>query len=294
MKFLEIELLSQPHFLFAYSVETDNYQFDHRFVNKKYANMIEIALVLKGRAVYTYSDGHTELVSPTMLTPIIADMDCNFSAYRNEFQAHNTICVRVPYRYRKHDTENGFDRAEYKRLKEQVFYGNILLIPYQEPLCEKYDVIYKQLCYCVTLSESRHMTSHYYIIGEWYKLCAMLTDFVISRFDTQFPKPSPSTLLYVEKAKAYIEGHYKNEITVDGIATHLGVSTCYLHSIFKSVTMMSPLQYINHYRIREACRLADTTSLTLNEIGQQIGIVNPVYMSRLFKKNHRHHIHGIP
>ena len=47
---------------------------------------------------------------------------------------------------------------------------------------------------------------------------------------------------------------------------------------------MAPVEYLIHLRIRQACRLLDTTGLTVREIGFRVGFEDPYYFSRMFRK----------
>lgn len=47
---------------------------------------------------------------------------------------------------------------------------------------------------------------------------------------------------------------------------------------------MPPLQYLTSVRIRRARELLETTDYTVSEIGHWVGYDNPLYFSRIFKK----------
>jgi AraC-like DNA-binding protein len=55
-------------------------------------------------------------------------------------------------------------------------------------------------------------------------------------------------------------------------------------SLFRHQTGMAPIEYFIHLRIRGACRLLDTTTLTVREIGYRVGYEDPYYFSRMFRK----------
>ncbi len=280
MQFYEIELLTAPRLYFAVSVETSHYHNPIRHLHR----FLEISVTCRGHAVYTFDDGHTEYVEPGMLCPVTSDMCCDIRACNHEFQAHDTVCVHVKYRAKKHDTEQGFGTADYRRIREKVQRGSVILLPYHEPLGTSFDVIHRQILRLIAMAATPGTVDKYRVIGEWYSLCASLTELVITRLEYQYMQISPAALHYVEQAKVYIAAHYKEALTVESIAAHLDISESYLYALFKSVTMISPMEFVNRYRMDRACTLAVATTLTLHEIAEQVGISDPSYMSRLFKK----------
>jgi two-component system response regulator YesN len=107
---------------------------------------------------------------------------------------------------------------------------------------------------------------------------------VFNRLEQNQYTLSPSLLLYISKAKNYVFEHYQENVSVNDIAKHLKLSEGYLQNIFRSATGMSLISFLNHYRIEIAKELIIHKSLTLQETAKQIGIADPSYMSRLFRK----------
>ena len=53
---------------------------------------------------------------------------------------------------------------------------------------------------------------------------------------------------------------------------------------FKQITTMSPMQYILSIRMNNAVTLLETTDYNVTEISAIIGYDNPLYFSRIFRK----------
>ncbi|MDE6851519.1 MAG: AraC family ligand binding domain-containing protein [Lachnospiraceae bacterium] len=102
----------------------------------------------------------------------------------------------------------------------------------------------------------------------------------------KFPgKPLPETekkSSHVENALQYIEDHYCDSITIQDIAEHLNINRSYLHRIFKSFTGSSIQNYLVDYRIRQACILLKTTTLSIRVIAHSVSYIDPLYFSRIF------------
>lgn len=101
--------------------------------------------------------------------------------------------------------------------------------------------------------------------------------FPSARFSAREKKPG-----HAEEALKYIEDHYCDPITVQDIADHLGINRSYLHRVFKSFTGTSIQNYLLDYRIRQACILLKTTSLSIRVIAHSVSFIDPLYFSRVF------------
>ena len=53
---------------------------------------------------------------------------------------------------------------------------------------------------------------------------------------------------------------------------------------FKQLTAKSPMQYVLSIRINNAVSLLEGTNYNINEISSIVGYDNPLYFSRIFKK----------
>lgn len=88
----------------------------------------------------------------------------------------------------------------------------------------------------------------------------------------------------IHEAVYFIHENYTKQIGLKDICKYLGVSPQYLIRTFKKKLSRSPLEYINLFRISRAKDMLKYTSLTVKEITYEIGMQNPFYFSRLFRK----------
>lgn len=98
------------------------------------------------------------------------------------------------------------------------------------------------------------------------------------------PGIQPRPFTYAEKIMHWIEEHYMEDIKLDDIAEALHLSKFYLSRLFRNETGSSISQYLTARRIKIACRLLQTTDDSVERIGGEVGIPNPSYFIRLFKK----------
>lgn len=88
----------------------------------------------------------------------------------------------------------------------------------------------------------------------------------------------------VSYAQQYITAHYQRPLTVRQLADQCHVDSCYLSHVFKKTLGVSPLQYINAFRVNAAGRLLQTTDMSVQEISQAVGYANLNNFYAQFKK----------
>ena len=99
-------------------------------------------------------------------------------------------------------------------------------------------------------------------------------------------KPAVSTYLQeeMEMARRYFNEHYNEAINIEEFALSRSMSVSWFLRNFKQATGMSPMHYILINRINNAVSLLETTDYNVTEISTIVGYENPMYFSRLFKK----------
>lgn len=88
----------------------------------------------------------------------------------------------------------------------------------------------------------------------------------------------------VRKAIDYISFHLQEPLSLSIIAEHVGKNNSFLSHQFKKETGMTVTNYIHEKRIEQATTLLNTTSLSIQEIAEKVGILELNYFSKLFKK----------
>ena len=88
----------------------------------------------------------------------------------------------------------------------------------------------------------------------------------------------------LDKSIRYIHTHLRYELTVEGLAAmeFLGVSR--YREIFRSVTGVSPLEYVTRLRIERAKDLLSQNDSSVAEVAEAVGYTNRNYFQRLFRK----------
>lgn len=89
---------------------------------------------------------------------------------------------------------------------------------------------------------------------------------------------------YIEQAISFIKFNYNRDISSIDIANNLKLERTYFSKLFKKELNISPLNYLNNYRMKTASRLLLTSDLNIENIAYSVGIKDQFYFSRLFKK----------
>jgi YesN/AraC family two-component response regulator len=88
----------------------------------------------------------------------------------------------------------------------------------------------------------------------------------------------------VRKAMAYIHEHYAEPLTRDTLANFAAVSSRHLTRCFDIEVGISPVAYLNRYRIREAKRLLRGSEKSIIEIARAVGFSNHAYFDVVFRR----------
>ena len=83
--------------------------------------------------------------------------------------------------------------------------------------------------------------------------------------------------------RAFIESHLDSQLTIDRLASELGISTSHFARSFRFSVGMTPHEYVMGCRLRRARQLLTGTNLTLIEIALQTGFADQSHFSRRFQ-----------
>jgi AraC-like DNA-binding protein len=92
------------------------------------------------------------------------------------------------------------------------------------------------------------------------------------------------SLARVSRVIAWIKGHYAEPLVIEELADLAGMSPSSLHTHFKAVTRMSPLQYRAQLRLQEARRLMVAEGAEAAQAGFRVGYNSPSQFSREYAR----------
>lgn len=88
----------------------------------------------------------------------------------------------------------------------------------------------------------------------------------------------------MDRAAAYLGEHYNEEIVVESYANEHNMSVSWFIRNFRQRIGTTPTQYIMSKRIANAQMLLESSDYNMTEIAKIVGYDNPLYFSRVFKK----------
>ena len=109
---------------------------------------------------------------------------------------------------------------------------------------------------------------------------------LVSRQQQESEKITTSIPEEIEAAVAYFNENYNTKVSVDDYAESLHISTNWFIRNFKQYMKISPAQYILSLRMVNAQSLLENTEYNIGEIAEIVGYDNPLYFSRVFKKEY--------
>ena len=87
----------------------------------------------------------------------------------------------------------------------------------------------------------------------------------------------------VRQAMAYIHEQYADPISRSELAAHVGISERHLTYCFRQETGLTPITYLNRFRIRRACVLLEQGGLNVTEVALAVGFSDSSYFARVFR-----------
>jgi two-component system response regulator YesN len=88
-----------------------------------------------------------------------------------------------------------------------------------------------------------------------------------------------------ERAKAHIEQHVRERLSVSAIADCVGVHPNYLSRVFRRCTGTSLGEYVVRTRIERAKQLLRDPAMKIYEVASEVGYESPGHFNRIFKRH---------
>jgi transcriptional regulator GlxA family with amidase domain len=86
------------------------------------------------------------------------------------------------------------------------------------------------------------------------------------------------------QAQSWIKNNLNQQITIADIANMFGMSLRNFIRRFRQAADMTPIQYIQHQRMKTAKDLLQKTNLSIGEIAYRVGYLDTSHFSQLFKR----------
>lgn len=104
---------------------------------------------------------------------------------------------------------------------------------------------------------------------------------ILSRATLTQKDPSQSQ---IHPVLEWIRENYTQKLTVELLAQRSNLSVSRFFAVFKKETGVPPMTYLNQYRLSVAAEQLLRTTDTITQIACSVGIDDPVYFNKLFRK----------
>lgn len=89
---------------------------------------------------------------------------------------------------------------------------------------------------------------------------------------------------FLEKAIQIIESHLsESEFDINNFAEHLNLSKSSLYRKIKTMTGLSPIEFIRNIKLKHACQMLKDKSVSISEVAYAVGFSDPKYFTSCFK-----------
>lgn len=143
--------------------------------------------------------------------------------------------------------------------------------------CEQGDKLKKYVFDMLNHNYS-NQADNYRLLGMLYLFLAVIADAQKNKFDT------PSGNTYVNHAITYIQNHYSMPVTIEEISAYVGLNRSYLSSLFKEYTGLSPIKYLQNFRITRAQHMLRVTDLPIESIALSCGYQSAESFHKIFRQ----------
>lgn len=109
----------------------------------------------------------------------------------------------------------------------------------------------------------------------------LICECTLATMTVNHPNMVPSAM---QSVQMYLLEHFTEKITLEELGVQFNLNPFYLQKQFKRYIGQSPAEYLIYLRITKAKELIRTTDQSINQIARAVGIDNPAYFTRLFRK----------
>lgn len=88
----------------------------------------------------------------------------------------------------------------------------------------------------------------------------------------------------LQQALKFIHNNFSMDISLDRVAGVAGISRYHFSRLFKEMTGLTYLSYLNRVRIEQAKRLLNDDNLSITDTGHAVGYYDLTHFERIFKK----------
>ncbi len=260
--------------LFPYITYLCSIPLDFPYVPVHWHDEIEIIYIKKGKGIIT-ADLKEYPVSAGTLALILPGQLHSIAQLENESMEYENIIFHPNILLSKKTDSCNTDYIE------PLLHGNVAVPMLYRPE----DPYYKEIAACIDANDEISKTNppgyQLFIKSQLYLLFFLLFNKCSLK---EIPKKDYKSLEKMKLILKYVENNYMNKITIEDMATEVGLSQSHFMKYFKQTMGSSFIDYLNEYRLTMASRLLLSSESSILDIAAEVGFDNLSYFNRIFKK----------
>lgn len=138
------------------------------------------------------------------------------------------------------------------------------------------------------LEMSKNITEYTKILTEkitFEELCHFTSEIMEKIMNVIYEnREQKQTNQHLINAINYIKDNYHKDLSLETVAGNVFVSNYYLSHLFREELNMTFSDYVNKIRMEQSLALMKTTSKTVQEIAEAVGVSDASYFTKIFKK----------
>lgn len=277
MFFYDIKLNSMPSVAYNCAMSGERYKVNTR----KNGSIFELTYVESGE--YIFSQEGVSVHEAGHLYPVIFDKKAEIYTEQESRLRILSVGIKADLSVSLVDSES-LSEEETQLLMKNMLDGSRFLIARDGISSLQFEWLADYMKKIVACNCGERAGEESRALSLWLELMSRITRSCMSLLALDLTAVPTSSVAYGEMAVAYIIKNYKKKISVSSIAKALDLSPNYLHAVFKQVRGTTIIDYLTSYRMKLARVYIERFGMRVSEAAEAVGIDDPAYFSRLFKK----------
>ena len=278
MHFYDIEFKTIPKIKYNCAVIAPEY---HAGVAKN-EDLFELCFIESGECVCQKKTGALACEAGH-LYPLLFSEPCEFYCEGSTLVRMLCVGIECSLDVKIIDSE-GLSEESARALMTDMLSGSRFLIPCDGLSSIQFDWIHAYVKKIIACKPGERVGEETRALSLFLELMSRITKSSMDSLAFGANAFPTSAVAYSEMAVSYIIKNYRKKITVADIADEFGLTPNYLHAIFKQVKGTTIIEYLTAYRMNLAKTYIERFGLRAYEAAELVGIDDPAYFSRVFKK----------
>nr|WP_288451835.1 AraC family transcriptional regulator [uncultured Anaerostipes sp.] len=137
---------------------------------------------------------------------------------------------------------------------------------------------YKELIFEILAFQGKDISRYFYANSLLNQIMAYLFE------EIPFEENQRKQNSVADEVKFYLDVNYAEKLVLKDVAKEFGVHPNYMTRIFHEKFGISPKKYLMDLKLKKACHLLTTTSLSIGVIAGSLGFDDQLAFSRIFRK----------